>query len=166
MKKTALRWLRSPWRFRLFLWWKLPAAAFMGVRLMRLDGESAAVLLPYHWRSQNPFRSIYFAAQCAAAELSTGLPAWIAVQEQPVAVSMLVTRVEAVFIKKAAQSLLFTCRDLPSIVRAVHQAAQSDDAQEVRVLSTGTLLDGSEVARVWVTWSFKRKQNSRPEAGL
>ncbi len=157
MKDTLTRWLRSPWRLRLFLWWKLPAAAFMGVRLVHLDAGRAAVRLPYGWRSQNPFRSIYFAAQCAAAELSTGLPAWLAVQEQPVPVSMLVTHLEAEFLKKADQPLLFTCAALPDIAHAVAQATQSDEAQLLRVLSVGTLPDGTEAAKVWVSWSFKRK---------
>ena len=49
--------------FRLWTWRALPLAAFAGVRLTRLDGDVAVVRLPGGWRSQNPFRSTYFAAQ-------------------------------------------------------------------------------------------------------
>ncbi len=126
---------------------------------MHLDAEQSVVWLPYRWRSQNPFRSIYFAAQCAAAELSTGLPAWLAVQEQLVPVSMLVTRVEADFLKKANQPLRFTCASVRDIADAVQRAAHTDVPCEVRILSTGTLPDGTEVARVWISWSFKRKSS-------
>ncbi len=160
MQNKMTRWLGSSWRFRLFLWWKLPAAAFMGVHLERLDAECCVVGLPYRWRSQNPFRSIYFAAQCAAAELSTGLPAWVAVQGQTQPVSMLVTHVEAAFLKKANQPLRFTCEAVQEIGRAVRDAASTGEAQTLRVLSTGCLPDGTEAAQVWVTWSFRAKKPS------
>lgn len=160
MENKMTRWLRSSWRFSLFLWWKLPAAAFMGVRLERLDAECCVVRLPYCWRSQNPFRSIYFAAQGAAAELSTGLPAWAAVQEQAQPVSMLVTHIEAAFLKKANQPLRFTCEAVREIGRAVRDAASTGEAQTLRVLSTGRLPDGTEAAQVWVTWSFRAKKPS------
>ncbi|HND87824.1 MAG TPA: DUF4442 domain-containing protein, partial [Saprospiraceae bacterium] len=67
---------------RLFLLWKLPAAWFMGIGVQHCEAGRAVVSLPYGWRSQNPFRSAYFAAQCAAGELSTGLLALAALQEQ------------------------------------------------------------------------------------
>src|SRR5690606_10376148 len=91
-------------RMRLFLLWKLPAAWFMGISVRACDGGQAVVKLPYGWRSQNPFRSIYFAAQCAAGELSTGVLALTHLQGKP-PVSMLVTRVEAEFLKKASDTL-------------------------------------------------------------
>ena len=72
----------------------------MGVRMRACDGQRAEVALPYGWRSQNPFKSTYFAAQAAAGELSTGVLAMYAMQELP-PVSMLVTRIEAEFYKKA-----------------------------------------------------------------
>ncbi|MCS7036390.1 MAG: DUF4442 domain-containing protein [Saprospiraceae bacterium] len=152
------RWLNSRWRFRFFLWWKLPAAAFMGIRLEQIDAGRCVVQLPYGWRSQNPFHSIYFAAQCAAAELSTGLPAWMAVQGQEAPVSMLITHLEANFLKKAAQMVRFTCESVEDIAGAVQRAAHTGEAQTLRVLSIGRLPDGTEVAHIWVTWAFRRKK--------
>ncbi|MCS6928687.1 MAG: DUF4442 domain-containing protein [Saprospiraceae bacterium] len=148
------------WWLQFFLWWKLPAAAFIGVRLEHLDDERCVICLPYRWRSRNPFRSIYFAAQCVAAELSTGLPAWMAVREQSVPVSMLVIHLEASFIKKAAQPVWFTCESLREINQVVRHAAESDAAQTLRVLSIGRLLDGTEVTHVWITWSFRRRRQT------
>ena len=141
---------------RLFMWWKLPAAAFMGVRVVACDAQRTVVRLPYGWRSQNPFRSIYFAAQCAAAEMSTGLLALAALEGKP-PVSMLVVRLEAEFLKKAADTLLFTCEQGEVVDQAIQIAVETGEPQTVRMLSVGTLPDGTEVARVWITWSFKRK---------
>lgn len=153
---SLLRSINSPWRFRLFLWWKLPAAAFMGIQIKHCAAQQAVVRLPYGWRSQNPFRSIYFAAQCAAAEMSTGLLALAALEgREPT--SMLVVHVEAEFLKKASGALLFTCDQGDAIAQTVEKALQTGEAQTLRALSVGTLPDGSEAARVWVTWSFRKK---------
>jgi len=128
----------------------------MGLRVVVLDPKRAVVRLPYGWRSQNPFRSIYFAAQCAAAEMSTGLLA-LAALEGRAPVSMLVVRLEAEFLKKAADTLLFTCEQGEVIAQVVQTAVETGEPQTIRVLSVGTLPDGTEVARAWITWSFKKK---------
>ena len=148
--------INSPWRMRLFMWWKLPAAAFMGLRVVACNAERATVRLPYGWRSQNPFRSIYFAAQCAAAEMSTGLLVLGDLEGKP-PVSMLVVRIEAEFLKKAADTLLFTCEEGQAVADAVRKTVETGEAQLLRMCSVGTLPDGSEAARVWITWSLKRK---------
>ncbi len=147
----------SPWRIRLFLLWKLPAAWFMGITMRSCDGKTAVSALPYGWRSRNPFRSAYFAAQCAAAELSTGILALMHLQGRP-PVSMLVIRMEAEFFKKASETLLFTCEDGEALLNTIQQAVESDEARVFRAASTGRLPDGTEVARVWITWSFKKKR--------
>jgi len=151
-----LEQVNSPWRMRLFMWWKLPAAAFMGLRVVTCSPERAIVRLPYGWRSQNPFRSIYFVAQCAAAEMSTGLLLLCALDGKP-PVSMLVVRIEAEFLKKAADTLLFTCEEGQAVADAVQKTLETGEAQLLRMCSVGTLPDGSEAARVWITWSLKRK---------
>lgn len=129
----------------------------MGIRIRSCDGERAVVKLPYGWRSQNPFRSIYFAAQCAAGEMSTGILALMHLQGKP-PVSMLVTRVEAEFLKKASETLLFTCDDGKALEATIEQALKAEEPQVFRAASTGRLPDGTEAAKVWITWSFKRKK--------
>ena len=155
-KATFLRRINNNFLFQLFQLWKLPAAWFMGLRIMHCDSRSCTVRLPYGWRSQNPFRSVYFAAQCAAAEMSTGLLALAALQDRP-PVSMLIVKLEAEFIKKAAAPLLFTCDEGTLIETTIQQAIDSGQNQTLRLCSAGRLPDGAEAARVWVTWSFKKK---------
>ena len=61
-KREKLRkQLLNPFLQRIFLLIKLPAAFFMGVRIRSIRDDSAEVTVPYAWRSQNPFKSIYFA---------------------------------------------------------------------------------------------------------
>ncbi len=142
---------------RLFLLWQLPGAWFFGIGVRRVTPEMAVVSLPYGWRSQNPFRSTYFAAQCAAGELSTGLLAMLALHGQP-PVSMLVLQVESAFYKKADQTLLFTCEDGAAIAQTIREALDTGEARSFRATSIGRLPDGTEAARVWITWSFKAKK--------
>jgi hypothetical protein len=156
-KKTFLSWANKRWAMRYFMWSKLPAAWFMGIRVRTCDDHSCIVELPYGWPSRNPFRSTYFAAQCAAGELSTGLLMSASLAGQP-PVSMLVTRVESEFYKKANELLTFTCNEGAAADAAVQQALQTGEAVTIRMTSTGTLPNGVEASKVWITWSVKAKK--------
>ncbi len=142
---------------RFFLFWKLPMAWFAGIGVRHCDAQQAVVSLPYGWRAQNPFRSTYFAAQCAAGELSTGLLALAQLQEKP-PVSMLVTNIEATFLKKASATLLFTCEDGDGLTASIEKALQSGESQTFMAQSTGRLPDGTVASIVKISWSFKAKQ--------
>ncbi|MCC6413538.1 MAG: DUF4442 domain-containing protein, partial [Saprospiraceae bacterium] len=151
-KKKFRSNITSPFRMGTYLFWKLPAAWFMGVRIVSCDDDQCTVKLPYGWRSQNPFRSTYFAAQCAAGEMSTGLPALAAIQDGP-PVSMLVVKFEAEFYKKANQTLLFTFNDVQALEKNIAAAREGAAATEFKAESVGKLPDGTVATRVWVTWS-------------
>jgi hypothetical protein len=155
-KAKYLSWLNSGIGMKFFLFSRLPGAWFMGVRMRSCDGNKAEVALPYSWRSQNPFRSIYFAAQCAAGELSTGVLAMYAMQENP-PVSMLVTHIESEYYKKANQTLLFTCDEGAAVHEAIQTAITTKQPVTLRMLSTGCMPDGVVASKVWITWSFKAK---------
>ena len=129
----------------------------MGIGVRSCTEEQAVVSLPYGWRSQNPFRSTYFAAQCAAGELSTGLLCLAHLQEQP-PVSMLVTRIEAHFFKKADQTLFFKCTAGAEVARLIQTVLQSGEAQSICMVSEGRLPDDQLAAWVEITWSFKAKK--------
>lgn len=151
----------SPVQQKLFLWSKLPAAAFMGCRIDRFEATEAAVSLPMGWRSQNPFRSIYFAAQCAAAELSTGLLALYHTTDSGKPVSMLVANMSGEFIKKATSRTEFTCIEGNKIAAAVQRAIETGEGQTVAVESVGKQASGEIVARFSFTWTFKTKSEAR-----
>lgn len=151
------RRMRNPLLMRLFLLSRLPLASFAGLRIRRLDMNRCEVVVPRGWRTQNPFRSTYFAAQAMAAELSTGALALAAVEDAGGAISMLVTRMEAEFGKKAVADAVFACEDGAAISAAVGGAATTGEGVAVDALSIGRLPDGTEVARFRFTWSFKRR---------
>lgn len=152
-----LRAMRSPFRYRLFLLWKLPAAFFSGVRIESILPEACVASVPYRWITQNPFRSTYFASLSMAAELSTGALALAHLYQSNPSVSMLVTRLEVDFFKKATERIFFTCADGELFYKAVNETLIDGMPRTVRARSTGKNSQGELVAEFYITWSIKAK---------
>jgi len=151
--QKTLRYLNS-WRITGWLFWKLPMAFFLCVRVRSCSLYRAEVTIPLWWMSQNPFKSIYFAAQCSAAELSTGLLAIIAIADHG-NISMLLTKVEAKYTKKATSKTTFVCEDGQLILNAVQAAIDTGEGQFVTATSTGIQKSGEVVSVTRLTWSFR-----------
>lgn len=146
-------------RFFLTLWMlvKLPSALFCGVRVDEFTEATCVTSVPYGWRSQNPFRSTYFAAQAMAAELSTGALVLLAAEDAGVPFSTLILDVRATFGKKAVDRVSFTCNDGAAIFAAVREAKATGEACTVRVETVGRMANGAETSRFSLTWSVKPK---------
>ncbi len=151
------RRLLKPWNFKAYLVWKLPLAAGAGLSLRRLDEGACVVGLPGGWRTQNPFRSTYFAAQAMAAEMSTGAPGMVLVRAAPFSVSMILRGIEAAFTRRIQGPSLFTFEDLSGLKAAIGRAAQSGESESYTGVSVGRGPDGEPAAEFRVTWSFKRR---------
>jgi hypothetical protein len=147
----------GPWGFRAYLWRHLPLAAFAGLTLRRLDESGCTVGLPGGWRTQNPFRSTYFAAQAMAAEMSTGAPAMVFVQAAPVSIAMILRQVEATFTKRVRGPSSFTFDDVAGLRAAIARAAESGASEGYTGVSIGRGPDGAAASEFRMTWSFKRR---------
>jgi hypothetical protein len=145
---------------KLWMWKTLPLAAFAGLRVVRLDEGACAVRLPGGWRTQNPFRSTYFAAQAMAAEMSTGAPALVLVEDAPASVALLVVGLRATYSKRLVGEGAFTFEDVAGMRGAIGRAAASDEPQAFAARSIGRDATGDAVAEFEISWSFKRR--SRP----
>jgi len=151
------RRLLKPWNFKAYLWRKLPLAACAGLSLRQLDESACAVGLPGGWRTQNPFRSTYFAAQAMAAEMSTGAPAMILVQGAPASIAMILRGIEAVFTKRIQGPSVFTFDDVAGMHAVIARAASSGESESYTGRSIGRGPDGAPASEFRVTWSFKRR---------
>ncbi|HET9318062.1 MAG TPA: DUF4442 domain-containing protein, partial [Vicinamibacteria bacterium] len=141
--EAARRRLLKPWTFRAYLLMKLPLAACAGLRLRRLDEGGCTVSIPGGWRTQNPFRSTYFAAQMMAAEMSTGAPAMMLVEGAPASVALILRDVRAVFTKKVVGTSLYTFSDVASLREAVERAAAQPEETRYTAHVAGRLEDGT-----------------------
>jgi acyl-coenzyme A thioesterase PaaI-like protein len=147
----------NPVGLRAALWTKLPLAAFAGLRILRLDESGAEVSLPAGWKTQNPFRSTYFAAQAMAAEMSTGAPALWFIEKSGANVSSLVTGLSAKFTKKATTEARFVFSDGAAMRAAIDKTVQTGEPVVFQARSIGTQRDGTQIAEFTIDWSFKRK---------
>ena len=139
---------------------KLPLAFFAGLRVESCTTERCAVSLPYGWRSQNPFRSIYFGAQCMAAELSTGALGFLITSSvpKPDTVAMLVTGMSATFSTKATSRTTFICSQGANVRSAIEETLSTGEGVRVRMNSVGHMESGEEVARFEFEWSFRKRK--------
>lgn len=151
------RKLLKPWSFKLYLWLKLPLAAFAGLRIEQLDEGRCVVSLKGGWRSQNPFGSTYFAAQAMAAEMSTGAPALLLSSTVEPSVAMLVTKLEARYDRRILGVSRFTCEDVPALADAIQRAQASEKPVVLTVRSVARDREGEVCSEFEVTWSFKRR---------
>ncbi|TMA29087.1 MAG: DUF4442 domain-containing protein [Deltaproteobacteria bacterium] len=147
----------NPFTSRAGLWWKLPLAAFAGLRVRRLDESGAEVSLPAGWKTQNPFGSTYFAAQAMAAEMSTGAAALWFIEQSGASVSSLVTSLSAQFTKKAVSEARFVFSDGAQMRAAIAQAVRTGAPVVYKARSVGTQRDGSQIADFTIEWSFKKR---------
>jgi hypothetical protein len=157
MSNKFIQRLNNPVLFRLYLFMKLPAAFFSGVRVREIDEQHCVVTVPYKWFSQNPFRSTYFACLAMAAEMSTGSLAMAHVYQRKPGVSMLVVKFEASYYKKATGRTRFECKDGGLLLNAIEKAIATGEAQTCITMSTGINREGEKVAECFITWSFKAK---------
>ena len=147
----------SSWGFKAFLIKELPLAAFAGLRLRSLDEGGCTVVLPGGWRTQNPFRSTYFAAQAMAAEMSTGAPAMVLVRGSDAKISMLVTEMRVKYTKKIAGESQFTFREVGEMADTIERAAKTGEPAAYVARSIGRNAAGEVASEFEITWSFKRR---------
>jgi len=148
--------LLSPWKLKFFFWKRLPSLLFWRVKLTHLDADRSEVQIPFMKKTQNPFRSVYFAAQIGAAEFSTGVHAVLAVEGKG-KISMLVTSMRAEFYKKAAETIIFECHDGKAVRECVDQAISSGEGKTITMISEGKNSSGELLSKLWIEWSFKKK---------
>jgi hypothetical protein len=149
--------ITNPLKFRLFMFQRLPSALFAGLRIKAFDEHHAVISVRYKWFNQNPFRSMYFAVQSMAAEMSTGLLASAQVYRRNPTVSMLVVGLEAKFLKKATDIVFFSCEDGDAIDSVIQESIATGEGKTITCRSIGRNMAGEVVSEFLITWSFKAK---------
>lgn len=152
--------IRIPrYQYTFFLWRYLPAARWMGVKMEFLDDHVCTTKLRYSWFNRNPFGSIYFAAQSAAAEMATGLPAFLMIRQLKAPVNMLITEMDMSFLKQAKGTVYFRCEQLDDIRHSILKACESDDPVTCRLtVHAVDAQTGDPRSECIVVWRFRRRK--------
>lgn len=151
------RIITNPVLFKFFVFQKLSSAFWAGLSIAHFDEKSCEVRVKLSWFNQNPFRSMYFAVEAMAAEMSCGMLALGQVYKRQPAVSMLVEKLEAKFVKKATGVIIFTCEDGQALQDTVNEALNNPAGSKLGVTSIGRNQAGEVVAEFYLTWTFKAK---------
>ncbi|MCX6181780.1 MAG: DUF4442 domain-containing protein [Bacteroidetes bacterium] len=154
LKKKML----NPFIFFLFTLFKVPAVAIAGIRIKSLSGDKCTATVPFKFLNKNPFKSMYFAVQAMAAEISTAIPAMLAIEKHDESFAMLVVEVKAEFFKKGISKVTFTCQNGPDFSAALEKSIQSKQPVTVMAKTVGTMSDGTVVSEFYFTWSFKARE--------
>ena len=136
---------------------KLPLGYLSGMRVISITDTIAEVKIKHKWMNQNPFKSMFWAAQGMAAEMATAVLVMKAISVSKEKVSMLVTHQEADFFKKATGNILFSCAGGTEIINAIKKSKQTKEGQVVVLTSEGKNEDGVVVSKFTFEWSIKVK---------
>lgn len=140
-----------------FLFFKLPLGWLSGMRVKKINTTSCEVKIKHKWLNQNPFKSMFWAAQGMAAELSTGILVMQAIEESNQKVSMLVTHQQGSFYKKATGRIVFSCNAEDTIQNTIQKSIATKEGQAIILTSEGKNEEGVVVSKFEFEWSLKVK---------
>jgi hypothetical protein len=140
-----------------FIFFKLPSAYWSGVRVTEIDEEKCVVTVKHRWINQNPFKSMYFAVQAMAAELTTGALVMYQIQKSGKSISMLVAQNKAEFTKKATGKITFSCSQGLEVASVIQKAITTGEGQTLWLTSVGVNEKGEIVSKMAFEWTIKMK---------
>ena len=149
--------INTPSKINRWMLFKLPAAWLSGVRLSLISDSRCEVKVKFKWINQNPYRSMFWAVQGMAAELSTGILLTQKIKKSERNISMLVTQNKASFTKKARGKIVFTCQQGDELDVILNKAISSGEGQTLWMHSTGLDTAGDVVSSFSFEWSVKVK---------
>ena len=147
----------TPLKLNIFLFFKLPSAFWSGVRVKSISKEQCIVTVKHRWFNQNPFKSMYFAVQAMAAELTTGALVMMQIKKSGKNISMLVANNNSNFSKKATGRIRFICNDGHLIEEAIKQTIATGEGQTIWMKSVGVNEKREQVSEMNFEWSIKLK---------
>ena len=142
-------------KYTFFLLFQLPSAFFCGVRLKYLDSLKSIVSINHSWFNKNPFKSIFWAAQGMAAELTTGSLIKNAIKKSGVNVSYLVVENKSSFYKKATGKIIFECNQGKELQDLFNSFDKDNNKAIIELKSIGTDSNNIKVSEFSFTWSLK-----------
>lgn len=149
----------SALKFRLYLLFNLPMGWLAGMKIIDLTENHCITSVPFKWINKNPFKSVYFAVQSMAAELSTATACMVAIQGHQPSIALIIVDMKGQFYKKATGKVFFTCLHQGQTYDTVAQALASKKAQTLSLKTVGKMSDGTLVSEFTFTWSFKQRQS-------
>ena len=148
----------TPNKINRWMLFKLPAAWLTGVRLTLIDESKCEVKVRFKWINQNPYRSMFWAVQAMAAELTTGMLLTKSIQDSNSDISMLLVSNKSSFYKKAVGRITFVC-DEGEIAKQLINSTIKNSTSKAWFKAKGYDEARDQVSEFDFEWSCKKRKN-------
>jgi hypothetical protein len=148
----------TPSKINRWMFLNLPAAWLTGVRLTLIDESKCEVKVRFKWINQNPYRSMFWAIQGMAAELTTGMLLTKCIQDSNANISMLLVGNKSNFYKKAVGKITFTCEEGENAKKLINLTIQNITSK-AWFKAKGYDETGDLVSEFDFEWSCKKRNN-------
>ena len=146
----------TPNQINKWMLFKLPAAWLTGVRISSISDTKCEVKVRFKWINQNPYRSMFWAVQGMAAELTTGMLLTKSIQESNTNISMLLIGNKSNFYKKAVGKIKFIC-DQGDIAKELINSTKKNITHKAWLKAKGFDETGDVVSEFDFEWSCKKR---------
>ena len=145
-------------KYHIFLLTKLPAAYFCGARLKSINSNECNVKITLNWFNKNPYRSMFWAAQGMAAELTTALMLTDKINKSGYDISMLLISSKSNYYKKATGTIVFNCSEGNNMDEMMNKLISSNIPQTIILSSRGVNQNKVKVSEFIFEWSLKIRE--------
>ena len=146
----------TPNQINKWMLFKLPAAWLTGVRILSISDAKCEVKVRFKWINQNPYRSMFWAVQGMAAELTTGMLLTKSIQESNTNISMLLVGNKSNFYKKAVGKIKFIC-DQGETAKELINLTKKNITHKAWFKAKGIDETGDIVSEFDFEWSCKKR---------
>ena len=146
----------TPNQINKWMLFKLPAAWLTGVRISSISDTKCEVKVRFKWINQNPYRSMFWAVQGMAAELTTGMLLTKSIQESNTNISMLLVGNKSNFYKKAVGKIKFIC-DQGESAKELINLTKKNITHKAWLKAKGFDETGDIVSEFDFEWSCKKR---------
>lgn len=146
----------TPKQINKWMLFKLPAAWLTGVRISLISETKCEVKVRFKWINQNPYRSMFWAVQGMAAELTTGMLLTKSIQESNTNISMLLVGNKSNFYKKAVGKIKFIC-DQGETAKELINLTKKNITHKAWLKAKGFDETGDIVSEFDFEWSCKKR---------
>ena len=150
--------INTPSKINRWMLFKLPAAWLSGVRLSLINDSRCEVKVKFKWINQNPYRSMFWAVQGMAAELTTGMLLTNSIQNSKANISMLLVSNKSNFHKKAVGKITFICEEGENAKKLINSTIQNTTSK-AWFKAKGYDETGDLVSEFDFEWSCKKRSN-------
>ena len=146
----------TPSKLNFFTFFKLPMVWLAGIRVVVFERNYCEAKVKHRWINQNPFKSMFWAVQGMAAELTTGMLLTKSIQESNTNISMLLVGNKSNFYKKAVGKIKFIC-DQGETAKELINLTKKNITHKAWLKAKGFDETGDIVSEFDFEWSCKKR---------